>query len=379
MTTKARPLIEHPDLPALLDDIRARAGEFEAQRYISDDIIERFKKLGVYRAFVPKRFDGDERDPGDFLRLIEEISMADGSAGWVASFGMNPFYLGALPLESIDKVWAKTPDVVFAGGIFPVQPAQKVANGYSISGRWKFASGCMGADLLGVGIVPDGDGQLPRMAVFPADKQVIEETWDMIGMCATGSHDLVLHKQLVSEEWTFIRGSKPNLVEPLFRYPSLSLATQVLAVTTLGLAREALRIIIDEAKGRQSVTGAPNVGEREYVQIAIGKAQAKMLACKAFFYQATEAAWQTIPEGGEPSDEQINQLRLSSSHLTHECVDVVRTVYEMMGMTSAENSHPMNRILRDSLLCSQHAFMGQITFRNAGAMAFGHPPYPGYL
>lgn len=374
-----KPLIDHPKLNELLSDIRQRADDFEAQRHIDQDIIERFKEIGVYRAFVPKRFGGDERSPTDFLSLIETISMADGSAGWVASFGMNPFYLGGLPLETIDKVWAETPDVVFAGAIFPMSPAQEQDDSYIVSGRWKFASGCKGASLIGVGIKPETDGALPRMAVMPAEQVTIDETWDMIGMRATGSHDVVADNVTVPKEWTFVRGGSLSLTEPLFKYPSLSLATQVLAVTTLGLAREALNIITGEARGRKSVTGAPNLGEREYVQIAIGKAEAKIHACKAFFYQATDDVWATIMAGDEPSDAQINLLRLSSSHLTHECVEVIRTVYKLMGMTSAQNSHAMTRIYRDSSLVAQHAFMGEITFRNAGAMAFDHAPYPGYL
>lgn len=377
--TDLTPLIEHPELNDLLNDIRQRANDFEAQCHIDKDIIERFKKIGVYRAFVPKRFGGDERTPSDFLSLIEAISMADGSAGWVASFGMNPFYLGGLPLETIEKVWSETPDIVFAGAIFPMCPAQEMDEGYAVSGRWKFASGCMGSSLIGVGIKPDAEGELPRMAVVPVEAVQIDETWDMIGMRATGSHDVVLENITVPKEWTFVRGGSTSLTEPLFKYPSLSLATQVLAVTTLGLARESLNIITNEAKGRKSVTGAPNLGEREYVQIAIGKAQAQVHACKAFFYQATDDVWATISAGDEPTAEQINLLRLSSSHLTHECVDVVRTVYKMMGMTSAQNNHSMTRIYRDASLVAQHAFMGEITFRNAGAMAFGHAPYPGYL
>ena len=37
----------------LLADIRMRSLEFEQQRHISHDIIERFKQIGVYRALVP--------------------------------------------------------------------------------------------------------------------------------------------------------------------------------------------------------------------------------------------------------------------------------------------------------------------------------------
>ena len=76
--------------------------------------------------------------------MIEDISIADGSAGWVASFGMNPVYLASLPLATLEKVYANGPDVVFAGGIFPPQPATFVEGGLEVNGRWKFSSGCMG-------------------------------------------------------------------------------------------------------------------------------------------------------------------------------------------------------------------------------------------
>ena len=42
-------------MESLLTDIRARRREFERQRHISHDIVERFKQVGVYRALVAKR------------------------------------------------------------------------------------------------------------------------------------------------------------------------------------------------------------------------------------------------------------------------------------------------------------------------------------
>ena len=114
------------DMDELLRDIRARRKEFEAQRFISPDIIQRFKKVGVYRALVAKRFGGDEKSPAEFCELIETISKADGSAGWVASFGIGGVYLAALPVATLEKLYANGPDVVFAGGIFPPQPAELV-------------------------------------------------------------------------------------------------------------------------------------------------------------------------------------------------------------------------------------------------------------
>ncbi|MFG6667864.1 acyl-CoA dehydrogenase family protein [Halomonas sp. HNIBRBA4712] len=364
---------------ALLDDIRARREEIEALRHLPKDIIDQFKSIGVYRAMVPARFGGDEKSPAEFLRMVEAISTADGSAGWVASFGMSPAYLAALPESTLEEVWRESPDVVFAGGIFPPQPAERTERGFKVNGRWKFASGCMGASLCGVGILPEEQGALPRMAVMPRSQVQIDPTWNMIGMVGTGSHDLVVEKIEVPEEWTFVRGGKPTIDGSFFSYPSLSFAAQVLSVTTLGMAREALDIVRNSVKGRKSITGAPNLGEREYAQIAIAKAEARVQSARHFFYMSTDDAWRAIEQGGVPSRDQVNLLRLSTTHLTHECADAIQSLYRISGMNGADNAHPLSRILRDSQLCTQHAFMGEVTWKNAGAIFFGHDPLPGYL
>ena len=47
----------------LLDCIREKRQEFENQKYISQDVVEKFKEIGMYRAFVPESFGGDEKTP----------------------------------------------------------------------------------------------------------------------------------------------------------------------------------------------------------------------------------------------------------------------------------------------------------------------------
>lgn len=376
-------LASGPAFDALLDDVRkrARAGEFDRQRYISQDVIDAFKHHGVYRSLVPKRFGGLECSPADFCQMIERIAQADGSAGWVASFGMSPVYLAALPIESIAKVYANGPDLVFAGGIFPPQPAEAVAGGFRVNGRWKYSSGSMGADIVGVGIAPkNGDTfGLPRIAVMPRSAIRIEQTWDTVGLLGTGSHDLVAEDVLVAEEWTFVRGGLPNLDEPFFRYPSLSFATQVLSVVGLGVARAALDALADMASGRVSVTGAPAIADRPLAQVDIAKAEADLRAARAFFYEAIEQAWAFVLAGDAVPVSITNLLRLSSTHATRVAADVARTAQMLSGMSGVYNDSPLARCVNDAQVVTQHAFMGDITYQNAGAMFFGKQPLPGYL
>ncbi|HRH75059.1 MAG TPA: hypothetical protein PLM62_18365, partial [Zoogloea sp.] len=267
-------------LEALLPEIRQRRKEFEKQQHISPDIIQRFKEIGVYRALVAKRFGGDEKSPAEFCQLIERIAEADGSAGWVASFGIGGVYLAALPLATLEKLYANGPDVVFAGGIFPPQPAELVEGGFKVSGRWSWGSGSMGAEVVGAGILPknaEGSG-LPRMAVMPREKVQIVPNWDVMGLLGTGSHDIVVKDVVVPEEWTFVRGGAASLDTPLYRYPTLSFAAQVLTVVGLGIGRAAINEVLGMAAGRASVTGAPNLGERIYVQLEIARIEAELRA-----------------------------------------------------------------------------------------------------
>ncbi len=363
----------------LTADIRARSDEFAAQHYVSDDIIERLKDIGIYRAFVPKEYGGDERTPVEFLLAIEALSEADGSAGWVASFGVCESYLGALPLEVVQETW-KNPDDVFAGAMFPLQPAKVVDEGYLLNGRWKWASGCMSAARLGVGIIPEVEGALPAMAVFPAElAQIDTGSWDTHGMSGSGSFDLVLEDVLVPKDHAFIRGGPLTPEGTFFRYPTLALATQVLAVTGIGVAQAAINTVLDSAAGRVSSTGAPNLGDRPHAQMEMAKADARLRSARLFFYDSVEQAWEKLDRGEELDLETKSMMRLSCTHLSRECAEVARAAYLVSGMEAAEHANHLSRCFRDAHMPTQHAFMGEITFQNAGAIMFDRDPLPGYV
>ncbi|NDY93682.1 acyl-CoA dehydrogenase family protein [Ideonella livida] len=379
----SRPSLARPGalLTELMAEVRARRAEFTRLHQIAPDVVERFKALGIYRALVPTALGGDGLGPRTFCETIEAIASADGSAGWVASFGMGVTYLAALPPETLAQVYAHGPDVVFAGGIFPPQRAPKVEGGFEVSGRWAWSSGCTGADVIGVGIAP-AEGEktgLPRMAVLPRAKVKIERAWDVTGLVGTGSHDVVVDRVVVPEDWTFVRGSRSPRTEPMFRYPTLSFAAQVLSVVGLGIARGAIESLRDMAEGRVSVTGAPGLADRPQTQIELARAEAQLRAARAFFYEAIDAAWDSLLRGDEVSPEQTSLLRLSSTHAARVSAEVARAMQMQAGMTGVYHDCPLSQQVRDVEVLTQHAFMGDITFQNAGAMFFGRKPLPGYL
>ncbi|ANF83380.1 acyl-CoA dehydrogenase (plasmid) [Acinetobacter sp. NCu2D-2] len=379
-----KPKIETTDMTALCQEIKTRActGEFDNQGFVSQDIIEKLRAAGIYRALVPARFGGDECSPKQFCECIERLSMADGSVGWVASFGMSPAYLGCLPESTLEKIYENGPDIVFAAGIFPPQPAEVTEQGFKVKGRWKFSSGCLGADIIGVGIAPKKINEasgLPRIAVMPSNQLKIEMTWDTVGLKGTGSHDLIVDNVEVSEDWTFVRGVASSLPEPFFKYPSLSFATQVLTVVGIGVAAAALEEFKLLAPGKASITGGSEIANRPVTQYEFAQAEAEFQAARSWFYQTMDSAWATILNGEKPSPEQVSNMRLACTHAARTSAEVARKMQMLAGMTAIYTNNPFSRYVNDANVVTQHAFMGDATLLNAGAMSFGLPPTPGYL
>lgn len=198
-------------------------------------------------------------------------------------------------------------------------------------------------------------------------------------MQGTGSHDLRVDDRFVPEAWTFVRGGEPTVDEPLYRYPTVAYAAQVLAVVNLGLARAALDVVNRMSGGRQTTTGAPRLADRAYYRIELAKAEAQLRSARAFFYDATDGVWQSILAGNPVMPDQVSLLRLAATQIAREGASVVERAYRLGGTAAIYRTHPLQRLLRDAMVVTQHAFLGEGNFDGAGAVFTGVTPFPGYL
>lgn len=366
-------------METLKAELRARQNEFQALRHIPQDIVQKFQKLGIYRAFVPARFGGDAISPAAFCKLIEQIATADASAAWVASFGVSATYLAALPQETYAAIYGADPNTVFAGAMFPPQPAHRVDGGFEVKGRWPWGSGVMGASIVGAGIKIEGEtNPLPRTAVMPRAAITVDETWDTVGLRATGSHEIVAEGVIVPEDWTFIRGGKPSMEDAIFRYPAMALAAQVLAVVALGAARGALDWLREDAGARASITGAPSPAARGYVQIEFARAEALLFGARAAFYDAIETGWEQMQTTGEVDPQTRIRLRHAASKAAQDGAEAARLAFVLGGSEAMMTGHPLGRAMIDAACVAQHAFIGAGSWQAAGAALFGQQTPPGY-
>ncbi|CAB3721683.1 acyl-CoA dehydrogenase family protein [Paraburkholderia sp. SIMBA_055] len=371
-------------LDALIDEVELRRDEFDALSHVPRDMVAKMKRAGIFRASTPKRFGGDALPPPRFLEMLERIAIADGSTAWVAAFGSANTYLASLPVETQAEIYASGPDQVFAGGLYPLQKAERLEGGYRVSGQWRFASGCKGADWIGVGIggapagADDKNAGKPFTAVFPASEVEIVENWNVVGMQGTGSHDLRLKDKYVDERWTFVRGGVALIDEPLYRYPAVSYQAQVHAAVNVGLARAALDLLAGMSGVTKTTTGAPRLADRAYYRSGLAQAEAQWRSARAFFLDAAEASWRTVLAGDPVLPAEANLLRLSATHAAHTCADIVMQAYKMAGVGAIYRESRMQRLVRDSIVVTQHAFLGEGTYDASGAVFVGIPPVTPY-
>ncbi|OYO01359.1 acyl-CoA dehydrogenase family protein [Enemella evansiae] len=349
-----------------------RRDEFNVQGHVPRDFIRLLKRAGIYRASTPERFGGEPLSPAEFCRLVERISEIDPATGWVASFGSQLTYFGALPLETQQQIYADGPDICFAGGLFPMQEAETVEGGFRATGVWQFASGCAGADILGVGLKGGAESKgRPLTALIRPDQARIVENWNVSGMRATGSNEVHLDNIFIPREHTFVRGSDSQLDEPLNRYPAIAYAAQVLAVTALGAARGALNYSREVGSARTSITGGNPKGTRPSYQSGLAEAEAKLRSARAFFYEQTEAVWELAVAGAEIDEEQRALLRLATSNIAHVGREVTLLAFNLAGTGAIYRSHPLQRYLQDAMVPAQHAMLQSNTIEAAGAVLLG--------
>lgn len=349
-----------------------RRDEFSAQHHVPKDFIALLKRAGMYRASTPAQFGGEPMPPAEFMKMVERIAAVDPATGWVSSFGSSLVYLAALPEQTQRRIYADGPDIAYAGGLFPMQEAQRVEGGYLCSGVWQFASGCMGADLLGIGLAggPETQGR-PLTALVTPEQVEIVENWDVAGMRATGSHALKADRVFVPEEMTFVRGGPPQIDEPIVRYPALPYAAQVLAVVALGAARGALDYVLEAGAAKTSITGGTSKGNRPAYKDGLARAEADLRSARAFFYEITGEVWELAVSGEQITEQHKALLRLAATQAARVGRAVTLAAFDLAGTGAIYESHPLQHFLQDALVPAQHAMMHAGTYEAAGAVLLG--------
>jgi alkylation response protein AidB-like acyl-CoA dehydrogenase len=338
----------------LAEIARASADESEKNRRIAPAVRDGLRGEGLGGAAVPVAAGGKSIDPAMLLRLIEIVAAGDGSAGWLtmiyATSSVAGHYLHA---DGLTEVFADGPASLISGVLAPKGTARKVEGGYVVNGSWPFASGCIDASWLGLGAITDDSTRLNFF--LPLDDVEILDTWDVMGLRATASHDVRVDNRFVPNRRVFDLTGQPRTSEPIARIPIFGLLAAGIGAVCLGIARAAL----DEAAelaGVKIPTGSKRrLIDRPAIQEAIAKAETTVAAARC--YLLTLASPGPIVSIADRA-----RLRLAATFSVSASRAAVDSMYTAAGGTSLYARSPLQRHFRDIHAATQHMMVGQPTW-----------------
>jgi alkylation response protein AidB-like acyl-CoA dehydrogenase len=362
----------------LAPTITARAEEIEAARAVPRDLVDALRAAGAFRMYVPRSHGGDELPPLDVVAVIEELSRADGSVGWITTIGANsPAFFAHLPPDVYDEIYAHGPDVIQAGSLLPAGRAVRTADGYRFTGRWPFASGCEHADLISFSaLVQDGDAPPEsRFALVPADRVEILDTWYVNGLKGTGSHDITVEDLLVPERWTGSLLAPPTAPHhPLDNVPPLGRLGPELAAVALGIAQGAVDDLVEVGRTKRPLGGLrPRLAEDPLFQHRTGATLTDLRTARLLLHHVARTDWDRACEGVPPDAVSFHERRALLGRVVSLSVAVVDACYSACGTTGLYQSSPLQRRLRDVRAASQHVLFTADPFAMRGAAALGEP------
>ena len=370
---------------ALAPQIRSVRDELEQERKLPTSLVEALNGAGLLQLNLPRSIGGPETDPLISFRAIEQLSQADGSVGWCAFVsGGACAFLGWLRPEVGRAMLGNPPDLRMSGSIRPEGEARIVDGGYRVSGRWDFASGidhanwllctCKIVDDHGPRLRPDGT-QLTRSMLVPRENATVHDTWVVVGLRGTGSHDFTVDDVFVPLERSFSVDEEPQEKGPLFhRRLVLVNIWATNAGNALGMARGAMDAFLEMAVSTGSTGSTVLLRDRPQVQATVGEAEAIISAARAYVLDAIGRAWAVVCEGVADPGPEIAQARLAITHSIRESVRAVDLLFNAAGTNAIRREHSLERFFRDLHVAVQHGAGLLSNIESAGQSLLGLQP-----
>jgi alkylation response protein AidB-like acyl-CoA dehydrogenase len=195
--------------------IREHADRGERERHLADPVVQALHDAGFYRMLVPRALGGLQVDPLTLYHVVEAVARLDGSTGWCLFInGCAPISAALLGAEAAAAIYGPHTPTIMAGTTFPRGRAVPCPGGYRVASRGAYASGCWHSTwyLAFCHIYDDGatapwatpTGE-PEVVVvhLPRAQIQILDTWDVSGLVATGSHDVLVEDVFVPDAFVW--------------------------------------------------------------------------------------------------------------------------------------------------------------------------------
>ena len=147
---------------------------------MTDECVASLKETNIFSLFVPKSLGGAEVWPVEGLEIVETLSRADASTGWVVmAVQVSMASCAAYLAPSAAKAVFKTHVPIIAGHGAPNGRADVEQDGYRLSGNWSYGSGLLHSEWIHTGAIIHHDGRRGLLCLRLVDQRLFER----VGRC----------------------------------------------------------------------------------------------------------------------------------------------------------------------------------------------------
>ena len=352
--------------------LKARGPQTERERRVSDEVTAQFRAAGFFKLMQPAAFGGYEYGFSAFIDVISELGRGCAASAWGCSLGaIHQWMLGTFPLRAQQDVWGANPADIMCGSYAPAVKAEAAPGGYTVQGKWHWASNVDNSQwaLLGVMFPPDDATPQPHagFVLVPRKDWSIEDNWFVAGQSGTGSKTVVIEAPAfvpAHRRITFAALSSHNPpgaavnANPIYKIPFLSAVPVCLVSPILGAAQGAIDSFIEMAASRVTRGAVAGGGSRMCdffpVQTRLGEATAQLDAAKLLIYRDTAEVERQVAEGRSFTLEQRIRNRRDHAYAARLARDAVDGIFSCVGGNGLALDQPIQRMWRDANAIARH-------------------------
>ena len=360
------------------------AAPSEKQRTLTAPLVNALWDSGLMQFMNPTVAGGHE--PG-FAELIEtwiEMARQDGSLGWIgiANIPSSSFAAAYLPDEGFASVFGANNNRVTMGGqFFPNGMGDKVEGGYMLTGAWQFGSGTGHSEYVCAGFLPMDGGQmvmadavmpLMMVAILPRAQVTFTDGWHVQGLKGTGSYDYELKNVFVPASHTYpLMTREPLRGGAMYKFGVMPVTGCGHAAWALGVARSAIDDVVALAKAKTRMGEESSIAHKLTFQRGLAHHEAMWRAAHRLVVDTFTDIEARVASGEEFTPQLRCDMRMSATYATEASREIVQWAHLAAGTTAIREGNRLERAFRDIYTGSQHAFISEKTYTEAGKMLLG--------
>lgn len=369
---------------AMIPMLRDREPQAIESRQVGADVVKAFADAGFFKVLQSKSYGGYELSPAVYCAIAKTLAEGCMGSAWVYGvIAVHNWQLALFDPQAAEDVWGRDPSVLISSSYMPTGKVTKVSGGYRLSGRWAFSSGSEHCQwvILGANMVADdGDGEPePYNFLVPRTDYEIIDTWRTMGLCPTGSNDIVVQDAFVPahrviRERDMFRIDCPGHVantSPLYRIPFAQLFNRTVSTTSLGSLRRALDVFTESTREKRTTYTGQRLANDTTIQEAI--AEVKLTLNDLELRLAADLAeLEDRAASGDWPIERRAELGHHTTAMVSKCVEAIDKLMLFSGGKAIYSGNVIQRAFLDIHCARAHVANNPYPYaRNVGGIAFG--------